>query len=168
MTERSKVSLVIRQRIKPLDPVKLERIALGAMCGLRKQGYGWPVRKVREDIRKKEVTLPSYVARELGVVAGNFVVWCCTDVPGMLAIAEVVAVYERDVDGLPILGRQLAISKVRKSTKSFEISIPKEVQTELGDVTGENVTFLLTNYPGIVAVSVVKRPDNSTGSRRTG
>lgn len=159
-------NLLTQPRVKPLDPVKLDRIAPGAMCGLKKLGYGWPVRKVREDSRKKEVTLPAYVARELRVVAGNFVVWCCTDVAGMLTIAEVAAVYERDVDGLPILGRQLAISKVRKSTKSFEITIPKDVQAELGNMTGENVAFLLTNYPGIVAVGVLKRPDNSTGSRR--
>jgi len=123
---------------------------------------------VREHNRKKEVTLPSYVARELGVVAGNFVVWCCTDVSGMLVIAEVAAVYERDVDGLPILGRQVAISKVRKSTKSFEISIPKEVQEELGDVTGEQITFVFTNYPGTVAVSVIKRPEGPAGTPAAG
>lgn len=168
MASKAIQNLLIRTPVKLLDPVKLDRIAPGAMCGLRKQGYGWPVRKVREHNRKREVTLPSYVARELRVVAGNYVVWCCTDVPGMLTIAEVVAVYERDIDGLPILSRQVAISKVRKSTGSYEVTIPKEVQAALGDVNGENVAFQLTNYPGIVAVSVVKRPDNSTGSRRAG
>jgi len=82
----------------------------------------------------------------------------------MLTIAEVAVVYECDVDGLPILGRQIAISKVRKSSGSYEVTIPREVQAELGDVTGENMRFGLTNYPGIVTVGVIKRPDNSTGS----
>lgn len=160
--------LKIRPRVKPLDRVKLDRIAPGAMCGLKKLGYGWPARKVREDSRKKEVTLPSYVVRELRVVAGNFVVWCCTDVPGMLTIAEVASVYERDVDGLPILGRQVAISKVRKSSGSFEITIPKEVQAKLGDVKGENVNFSMTNYPGIVTAVVIKRPEAHAGTPAAG
>lgn len=163
-----KQNLLIWPRVKPLDPVKLDRIAPGAMCGIKKLGYGRPARKVREHNRKKEVTLPSYVGRELGVVAGSFVVWCCTDVPGMLDIAEVAAVYERDVDGLPILGRQLAIVKVRKSSGSFEITIPKEAQAELGDVTGEHLAFVLTNYPGIVTVGVVKRPDDPAGMPAAG
>lgn len=155
-------------RIKPIQEYRLDRLAHGAMCGLRRLGYGLPVRKVREHNRKEEVTLPAYAARELRVVAGNFIVWCCTDVPGVLEIAEVAAVYERDVDGLPILGRLVTISKVRKSSKSYEVTIPKEAQAELGDVNGEQMTFNLTNYPGVVAVSVVKRPNDSAGSRRGG
>ena len=161
-------NLTIRPRVKPFETVKLDRIAPGAMCGLKKLGYGWPVRKVREDSRKKEVTLPSYVARELRVKAGSFVVWCCTDVPGLLTIAEVTAVYERDVDGSPILGRQVAISKVRKSSGSYEVSIPKQCQAELGNVTGENVSFSMTNYPGIVTAVVIKRPGDPAGMPAAG
>jgi len=161
-------NLQSRPRVKPLDLVKLARIAQGAMCGMKKLGYGRPARMVREHNRKKEVTLPAYVARELKVDAGSFVVWCCTDVPGLLDIAEVAAVYERDIDGSPILGRQIAISKVRKSTKSFEITIPKEVQTELGDVTGEQIAFVFTNYPGTVSVSVIKRPEGPAGMPAAG
>lgn len=161
-------NLLIRPRVKPPDTVKLDRIAPGAMCGLKKLGYGRPARKVREHNRKKEVTLPAYVGRELGVIAGNSVVWCCTDVPGMLDIAEVAAVYERDVDGTPVLGRQIAISKVRKSVRSLEVSIPMEAQAELGNVTGENLGFLLTNYPGIVTVCVVKRPEGPAGMPAAG
>lgn len=161
-------NLTIRPRVKPLDPVKLDRIAPGAMCGMKKQGYGWPVRKVREDCRKKEVTLPPCVVRELRVVAGNSVVWCETNIPGMLTIAEVAAVYERDIDGSQILGVQIAYSKVRKSTGSYEIAIPKEAQAALGDVTGENVRFGLTNYPGIVTVGVLKRPEVPAGMPAAG
>jgi len=156
-------NLTIRPWVKPTDPVKLDRIAPGAMCGLKKLGYGWPVRKVREHCGKKEVTLPAYVVRELRVVAGNSVVWCCTDVAGMLTIAEVAVVFESDIDGSLILGVQLAYSKVRKSTGSYEIAIPKEAQAALGDVTGENIRFGLTNYPGIVTVGVIKRPDDRAG-----
>jgi len=164
----NKKNLLIRPRVKPLDPVKLARIAPGAMCGLKKLGYGWPARMVRDESRKKEVTLPSYVARELRVVAGNNLVWCCTDVPGLLCIAEVAAVYERDIDGSPILGRQVAFSKVRKSTRSIVITIPKEVQAELGDVTGEQIAFVFTLYPGIVAVNVIKRPERPAGTPAAG
>ncbi len=160
--------LLIRPRVKPLDPIKLDRIAPGAMCGMKKQGYGWPARKVREDSRKKEVTLPSYVVRELRVVAGNSVVWCRTEIPGLFNIAEVLAVYERDIDGSQILGAQLAYSKVRKSTGSYEIAIPKEVQAELGEATGEYLHFSMTNYPGIVTVCVVKRPEVPAGTPAAG
>lgn len=161
-------TLTIRPKIKPIEEMRLDRIAPGAMCGIKKLGYGRPARKVREHNGKKEVTLPAYVGRELGVVAGSFVVWCCTDVPGMLDIAEVAAVYQRDVDGTPVLGRQLVISKVRKSSGSYEISIPKEAQAELGEVTGENVKFGLTNYPGIVTAVVIKRPGDPAGCRQPG
>ena len=153
-------NLLRQKKGKPLSQVKLEKMAAGSMRGTRKLGYGWPVRKVREHNRKKEVTLPSYVARELRVVAGNSVVWCKTNVAGMLTIAEVMAVFEVDVDDLRILGRQIAYSKVRKSSGSHEISIPKAAQAELGDPTGENVIFGLTHYPGVVTVSIIKRPDN--------
>ena len=161
-------NLKIQSRVKHMDPAKLDRIAPGAMCGIKKLGYGRPARMVREHNRKKEVTLPAYVARELGVVAGSFVVWCCTDVPGMLDIAEVAAVYERDIDGSPILGRQIAISKVRKSSRSFELTIPKEVQLELGDVKGEQIAFVFTNYPGTVAVNIIKRPEDPAGTPAAG
>lgn len=161
-------TLKIRPRVKPLDPVKLAKIAPGAMCGLKKLGYGKPARMVREHNRKKEVTLPAYVVRELRVKDGNFVVWCCTEVPGMIDIAEVTAVYQRDIDGSQILGRQVAISKVRKSSGSFEITIPKEVQAELGNVKGENMNFSLTNYPGIVTAVVIKRPEDPAGTPAAG
>lgn len=161
-------NLQIRPRVKPLDPAKLDRIARGAMCGMKKRGYGWPVRKVREDSRKKEVTLPSYVVRELRVEAGNSVVWCETDVPGMLTIAEVMAVYELDIDGLPILGRQVAYSKVRKSSGSHEITIPLDAQAELGNMAGGNVRFGLTNYPGVVTVGVLERPRDHAGMPAAG
>ncbi len=168
MQTKVKQDVRVGTRVPPVDLVMAERMASGALAGLKKLGYGWPVRKVREHDRKQEVTLPAYVAREMRVEAGNFVVWCCTEVPGVLSIAEVVAVYERGVDGMRILGRQVGTSKVRKSSASYEVTIPKEVQAALGNVAGESVAFMLTNYPGIVGVSVVKRPDNSTGSRRTG
>ncbi len=151
-----------------MEAMRLDRLAPGALCGLKKLGYGWPVRKVRERTRKKVVTLPAYVAREIGAVAGNFIVWCCTNVPGMLTIAEVAAVYERDIDGSPILGRQVAYSKVRKECGSYEISVPKEVQEELGDIMGENMRFGLTNYPGIVTVGVLRSPEDHAGSRQGG
>jgi len=152
-------TLLTGTKVRRLDKAAAEKMAAGSMQGIRKLGYGWPVRKVREDCRKKEVTLPSYVARELGVTAGNYVVWCKTEIAGMVTIAEVLAVFEVDVDDLPILGRQIGHSKVRKSSGSHEISIPKAAQAALGDPTGENIIFGLTHYPGVVTVAVIKKPD---------
>jgi len=134
---------------------RLEGITTGAIKSLYKRGWDMPVRPVRVDCRKTEVTLPSYVARKLGVVAGNFVVWCLTEIPGVLAIAECAAVYGRDIDGLPIMGRMLATSMVRKSSGSHELTIPKEVQAELGELTGKSIVFGLTNYPDIVTTKAV-------------
>ena len=162
------LNMIMHPQVKPLDPAKLDRIATGAMCGMKKQGYGRPVRKVRVHARKKVVTLPSYVARELMVEAGNSVVWCETEDTGALDIAEVLAVYELDIDGTPILGRQVAISKVRKSSGSYELTIPKVAQAKLGDVTDEKIAYMFTNYPGVVTVCVVKRPGDQEGSRREG
>ena len=153
-------------RLKTLDEYRLERITSGAIRGIRKLGYDFAVRKVREDCRKKEVTLPSYVRRELRVVKGNFVVFSDTGTKGFITIAEVGAVYERDVDGLPILGQTIAISKVRKSTGSYEITIPKDAQGALGDVEGENIVFGLTHYPGVVTIAVIKRPGDPAGCRQ--
>ncbi|NVM57740.1 MAG: hypothetical protein HWN51_06445 [Desulfobacterales bacterium] len=153
-------NLLTGTKVRRLDKAAAEKMAAGSMRGTRKLGYGYPVRKVREDCRKKEVTLPSYVARELGVMEGNFVVWCQTGVAGVLTIAEVMAVYELDVDGLRILGRQVGYSKVRKSSGSHEITVPKPVQAALGEPTGESMMFSLTHYPGVVTVAVIKKPDN--------
>jgi len=86
----------------------------------------------------------------------------------MLTIAEVLAVYERDVAGQPILGRQVAYSKVRKSSGSNEITIPKEAQAELGNMVGGRVRFGLTNYPGVVTVGVLERPGDHAGMPAAG
>lgn len=158
-----KQKMLIGTKVKPLDQDQLNKMAAGSMHGTKKLGYGWPVRKVREHCRKTEVTLPSYVAREIRVVAGNYVVWCQTNIVGLLTIAECAAVYELDVDGLPILGRQLAISKVRKNAGSHEISIPKKAKADLGETTGESIIFGVTHYPGVVTVNVIKKPDDDGG-----
>lgn len=155
--------MLIGTKVRPINQADAEKMAAGSMRGIRKLGYGFPVRKVREDCRKKEVTLPSYVAREMNVTAGNHVVWCQTDIAGMLTIAEVLAVFELGVDGLRILGRQIAYCKVRKSSGSHEISIPKDAQAELGEPTGESIIFGLTHYPGVVTVTVIKRPCANKG-----
>ena len=168
MGKKLKTPSLTTTRLKTLNEYRLERITPGAIRGIKKLGYDLPVRKVREHSRKAEVTLPSYVRRELGVAAGNFVVFNSTGWPGLITVAEVGAVYERDVDGMPILGRNLAISKVRKSSGSYEITIPKDAQAKLGDVLGENIRFGLTHYPGVVTIGVIKRPGDSAGCRQGG
>ncbi|MBA7518881.1 hypothetical protein ES705_10955 [subsurface metagenome] len=120
-----------------------------------------PVRPVRVHCRKTEVTLPSYVARKIGVVAGNFVVWCLTAIPGVFAIDECAAVYKRDIDGLPIMGRMLGTSMVRKSSGSYELTIPKEVQAELGELTGKSIIFGLTHNSDIVTTKAVVKTEVS-------
>ncbi len=120
-----------------------------------------PVRPVRLHCRKTEVTMPSFVARKIVVAAGNYLVWCCTGVAGGIEIAECAAVYERDLDGLPIMGRQLAISKVREDTGSLVITIPKEVQAVLGDVTGKYIEYGTTKHPYIVTIKTVEQKEIS-------
>ena len=166
MGKKLKIPSLTKTRLKSLDDYRLERITLGAIRGIKKLGYDLPVRKVREHSRKAEVTIPSYVRRELGVAAGNYVVFASTGDEGVIDVAEVGAVYERDVDGMPILGRQLAISKVRKDTGSHVITIPKKAQGALGDVQGEKVIFGLTHYPGVVTIAVIKRPGDPAGCRQ--
>ena len=140
--------------IRPYNPRRLARMHQGQIRGIRELGYDMPSRKVKLHNRKAEWTLAPQVGRELRVVVGDVIVWCRIDVQGMLAIAEVGALDERDVDGKPILGDVVAQSKVRRDTGSTVITIPKGAQEELGDVIERFLDYGLTDYPGIVTVKV--------------
>jgi hypothetical protein len=108
------------------------------------------------DNRKAEWTLPSNVARELRVNAGDYIVRCRTDVEDVLTIAEVSVLDERDVDGKPILGEVVAISKVRWDTDGLEITITKGAQAVYGEVVGRFVVCGLTICPGVVTEKIVE------------
>ncbi len=149
--------LHIKPKLRQLNPERLARIKTGATKSLCKRGFGLPIRPVRVDGRKTEWTLPAYVGRELGVVAGDFVVRCRTDVEDVLNIAEVSALDERDVDGKSILGEVVDTSKVRSDTDGLEITITKAAKAFYGEVVGRFVVCGLTKYPGVVTEKIVER-----------
>ena len=146
----------IKPKLKPLDPERLARITPGQIKGLCKRGYGLPVRLVRRHNRKEEVTLPSNVARELRVKAGDYIVRCRTDVEDVINIAKDSALDERDVEGKPILGEQVECVKVRWDTDGFVVTITKGAKAVYGEVVGRFVVYGLTICPGIVTEKVVE------------
>ncbi len=154
-----KKNLHIKPKFRPLDPERLARITTGAIRGLCKRGYGLPVRPVRIHNRKAEWTLPSNVARELRVKAGDFIVRCRTDVEDELTIAEVSALDERGVDGRQILGEQVGWIKVRWDKDGFVITITKEAKAVYGEVVGKFVVLGMTDYPGVVTEKIVERSE---------
>ncbi len=156
MITKTEQKLSIRPQLKPYIPSRLARITPGQIKGLCKRGYGLPVRPVRLHNRKAEETLPSNVARELRVKAGDYIVRCRTDVEDVLTIAEVSALDERDVDGKPILGEQVEWIKVRWDTDGLVITITKGAQAVYGEVVGKFVVYGLTNCPGVVTEKIVE------------
>ena len=150
-------TLHIKPKLKPLDPERLARITTGAIKSLYKRGYDLPVRLVRRHNRKDEATLPSNVARELSVVAGSEAVLCRTAAPGMLDMADVSVLDEKDWDGLPILGEVVEWIKIRWDMDGFVITITKGAKAVMGEVVGRFVEYGLTDYPGKVTVKVVER-----------
>jgi len=159
-------TLHIKPELRQLDPERLARITTGAIKSLWERGYGLPVRLVRRHNRKDEVTLPSNVARELSVVAGSEAVLCRTAAPGMLDMADVSVLDEKDWDGRPILGEVVEWIKIRWDTDGFVITINKGAKAVMGEVVGRFVEYGLTDYPGKVTVKVVGAGEVSAGTNK--
>jgi len=156
MLTKVKTREKVKTWVRPYNPRRLARITTGAIRGLCKRGYGLPVRPVRVDSRKTEVTLPPGVAVELRVKAGDFVIRWRTEVEDVLAIADVSAFDERDVDGRQIIGEIVSVSKVRPDTDGLEITITKEAKAVYGEVIGKFVVYSLTVYPGVMTEKIVE------------
>ena len=154
MEVKTMQNLLIRERVKPLNPVKLARMTEGWMKRIRALGYDMPFRMVKPRNGKAPLPMPWFVRSEMNVVVGSDVVLCRTDVPEVLDIAEVTMLNERDVDGKPILGEVVSMSKVRHEGRSIVISIKKEAQAVLGDVVWRFVDFGLTDFPGKVTLKI--------------
>ncbi len=157
MLTKVKTQQEVKKWIRTYNPAKLARITEGALKSLRARGYDVPVRPVREDARKQEVTLPWFMPWELGVVDGDKTVRCRTDVVDVLNIAEVSVLDQRDVDGKPILGDVVSESKVRWDTDGLEMTITKEAQAVYGKVAGKFAVYGMTKYPGVVTEKIVER-----------
>lgn len=153
--EEMKKILHIQPKLRPLDPERLARIPPGAMHGIWKLGYGSAVRKVRVHNRNVEVTLAWEVVRDMRIAEDSCIVVCRNEMTGKLTMAEDSTLDERDVDGRPILGEIIAVSRVRKSCGSYEMSLPIEVRNYFGDVTEKYIKFEPTKYPGVVTIQVV-------------
>jgi hypothetical protein len=164
---KTEQKLSIRPQIRPLNPEKLARITEGAIRGICKLGYGLQMQKVKLRNGKAQLSLPSFMRRELRVVVGSDVVLCRTEEPGKLDMADVSVLDERDVDGKPILGEVVARIKVRRDGRSIVISIKKEAQAELGDVVGKFIMCSLTICPGVVTVKVFETRGVSAGNEET-
>ena len=151
-----KTILVTRQQSRAYKQSSLARITPGQIKGLCNRGYGWTIRQVRVDSRKAEWTIPSNAAREMKIAAGDLIVTCRTADRHVLDIARMSALDQRDVDGQPILGEVISTGKVRWDTDGVEMTITKEVQAVLGDVTGKLVVLNTTRYPEVVTQRIIE------------
>lgn len=154
MLTKVKTQAATKTWVRPYRTVKLARITEGEINSIRSRGYDVPLRRAKLRNRKSELTLPSFVRRELGVVKGSDVVWCRNAAPEILELAEVGVLDERDVDGLPILGEVVARCKVRRDGGSHVITIPRGAQAELGDVVERFLVFGLTVNPHVVTLKI--------------
>ncbi|MBA7525382.1 hypothetical protein ES705_17533 [subsurface metagenome] len=117
-------------------------------------GYDVPFRLVVPRNRKAPLPLPWFVRIELAVVVGSDVVLCRKEVPGVLDVAEVSVLDEKDWYGRPILGEVVSEIKVRREGRSIVITIPKAAQVVLGNVVWRFLDFGLTDYPGKVTIKI--------------
>lgn len=147
-------ALSIKPELRKLNPAKLARITEGALNSLRARGYDVPLRRVWLRNGKEQLTVPWFVKDEVHVVVGSYVVLCRPDVPGVLDMAEVSVLDQRDVDGRPILGDVVSEIKVRRDGDSLVITIKKEAQAVLGNVVWRFLEFGLTDYPGKVTLKI--------------
>jgi len=146
--------LAIKTKLRQLNPAKLARITEGALNSLKARGYDVPFRLVKPRNGKAPLSLPWFVRLELGVVVGSDVVLCRTESTGILDVAEVSVLDQRDVDGRPILGDVVSQIKVRREGRSIVITITKEAQVVLGNVLWRYLDFGLTDCPGKVTLKI--------------
>lgn len=154
MTTKTQIKPKLKTWIRPLNPAKLARITDDALNSLRARGCDVPLRLVKPRNRKAQLPVPWFVRDELRVVVGSYVVLCRKATPGVLDVAEVTVLDERDVDGKPILGEEVVRCKVRRDGDSLVITIKKEAQAVLGNVVWRFLDFGLTDYPGKVTLKI--------------
>ncbi|MBA7664246.1 hypothetical protein ES703_72303 [subsurface metagenome] len=154
MLTKVKTQQEVKKWIRPYNPRRLARMKPGQIKGIRALGYDEPIRKVKLHNRKAEWTVPLQVRRELRVVKGSDVVLCQKPVPGILDMADVSVLDQRDVDGRPILGPVVSMIKVREDTGSLVITITKGAKVVLGNVLWRYLDFGLTDYPGKVTLKI--------------
>jgi hypothetical protein len=154
MLTKVKTQQKVKTWIRPYSQVKLDRMTEGWMKRLRELGYDVPFRFVKPRNRKAPLKMPWFLRLEMRVVVGSDVVLCQNPVPGMLDMADVSMLDERDWYGRPILGPVVSMSKVRQAGRSVVISIKKPAQAVLGNVLWRYLDFGLTNYPGKVTLKI--------------
>ncbi len=154
MLTKVKTQQKVKTWIRPYSQVKLDRIDEGALKSLRARGYDVSLRRVWLRNGKDQLTLAWFVKDEMHVIEGDFIVFCLTDVPGVLDIAKESMLDERDVDGRFVLGEVVARCKVRRDGGSLVITITKGAKVVLGNVLWRFFDFGLTDYPGKVTLKI--------------
>lgn len=121
-------------------------------------GYDVSFGYVKPRNGKAQMPLPWCVRLELDVVVGSELVMCSKATPGILDVAEVSALDERDVDGKLILGELVVKCPVRRDGGSVVITIPKEAKVVLGNVVLRYLDFGLTDCPGVCTLKIFETP----------
>jgi len=154
MIAKHETKEVIKTWNRPLNPAKLARMTEGSIRGIQALGYDVPFRLVKPRTRKAPLSLPWFVRLELRVVVDSYVVLCRNATAGVLDVAEVSVLDERDVDGKPVLGEVVSTSKVRQAGGSIVITIKKEAKAVLGNVVWRYLDFGITDCPGKVTLKI--------------
>lgn len=63
------------------------------------------------------------------------------------------------VIGQKLQGLDLPVRKLRKKDSSYSVTIPAWLVRELGFEEGDDIVFGITDVPGVVVLSALKRPD---------
>ena len=89
MSKQEKHKLLFPPRDPRGDPRNKLRMKAGQALGRKMQGYDLPVRKVRKVKGSKMVTIPAEVCAATGIDFGDDIVFCRTDVPGVVWISAI-------------------------------------------------------------------------------
>ena len=150
------------------DPRNEARVYAGQALGRQLQGLDLPVRKVRNRNGSKVVTIPSEICEVMGIDFGDELLFRQTSNPSVMT----AIVLKRP--NVPANRRRGYDPMVRKVCRQHDrptsrvVTIPSDFCKLMGIDFGDELMLSLTLKPGVVTIAVIKRPGDSTGSRRGG
>ncbi len=155
-------------RVRPYDPVDVDKIAAGIERGMQLAGYDYPVRKLSRRGNSTGVTLPLQVRNYLELESGDWLSFNSTPWPGVAAFLRVIAEQYETItaDGRKEF-RKLARKIPNRKGQMF-VTIPSAIRKILSAELGDSLMFAIAPGRDRVIVSAIKAGGESAGCRRTG
>ena len=168
MAKKKKHKLLYPPRYPRNDPRNKLRMKVGAAIGRQMQGLDLPVRKVRYKTGSKAVTIPKEVWKAMGIEIGDELRFSITQKPGVIKVAVIKSLE------VPAGRRHRCDMPTRKVRRQNDrvgckmVTIPAEISEVLGIDFGDELLFSMTQKPGVMTITVIKRPGDPAGCRRGG